>query len=54
MRLAEEGVDNLIKGRTLVRLKTVTVIAYMGIDPNNKVFIVGVKPKILFLAKNLC
>ena len=54
MRLAGEGVDNLLKGGTLVRLKTVIGIAYMGIDPNDKVCIVGVKHKIVFLAMNLC
>lgn len=37
MRLAGERMDNAVKGRTMVRLKTVIEIAYMEIDPNGKV-----------------
>ena len=53
MRLAEEGMDNAVKGGTMVRLKTVIETAYIGIDPNSKVCVVGVKRRMI-LTMNLC
>ena len=54
MRSAGEGVDNVVKGGMLVRLKTVIEIACMRIDPNGKVCVVGVKLRMISLTMNLC
>ncbi len=36
MRIAGEGMDNAVKGGTLVKLKTVIEIAYMGDRPQRQ------------------
>ena len=53
MRLAGEGMDNAVKEGKMVRLKTVLETAYIEIDPNGKVCVVGVKHRMI-LTMNLC
>lgn len=53
MILAGEGIDNAIKRGKLVSLKMIIEIAYMGINSNGKVCVVGVKRRII-LMNNLC
>lgn len=53
MRLLKKGVNNLLKRKILIRLKIIIAIIYRGIDPNNKICIIKIKCKIIFLIINL-
>ena len=52
--IGRRGVDNLVKGGTLVELKTVIEIVCMRIDPNGEVCVVGIKLRMISLTMNLC
>lgn len=52
-QICVRGIDNAVKGGTLLRLKTVLDIAYMRIYLNGEVCVVGVKRRMISLTMNL-
>lgn len=53
MKLAKKRVNNMIKEKTLIKLKKLIKIMYIKINFNDKICIMEFKYKIIFLKLNL-